>query len=185
MLDNALIGDQDPMAFMFSGAKTGYLAEWHPQSGWKRLPGSEAELNNGIQISNDGRYVWFAAWISGEVLEYDRAAQRITRVAKMPFQADNLTLNRDGLLVVAGIDDLDYWRECTEAEGKLCQEKLAFSVATLDPASFTVRPLFQGTSGLLQGGASVALANGNALYIGSYTGECLLKVDLSESGDAA
>lgn len=182
MLDHELVGERDPMAFMFSGAKTGYLAEWQAQTGWKRLPGSEAALNNGVQISDDGRFVWFAAWISGEVIEYDRHAQRITRIANLPFQADNLTLNSEGALIVAGIDDLDNWRERTEAAGGLCRDELAFTVARLDPENFKATQVFHGDSGLLQGGASVALSIGDALYIGSYTGERLLKVDLSNVG---
>ncbi|AWV05654.1 hypothetical protein DM992_41195 (plasmid) [Burkholderia sp. JP2-270] len=178
MLDHALVGEQDAMTFMFSGARTGYLTEWHPQAGWRRLPGSQASLNNGIQISTDGRFVWFAAWTSREVLEYDREARRITRTAHLPFHADNLTVGVDGALIVAGIDDLDDWRARTEATGALCQDKLAFSVARLDPVTFTMEPLFRGGAGLLKGGASVALAVGRALYIGSYTGEHVLKVDI-------
>ncbi|RKE36354.1 hypothetical protein B0G76_2525 [Paraburkholderia sp. BL23I1N1] len=176
MLDHELVGERDPMAYMFSGAKCGYVAEWQTQTGWKRLPGSEAALNNGVQLSADGRFVWFAAWISGEVLEYDRRALRITRIANLPFQADNLTVDSHGDLIVAGIDDLDDWRERTEAAGGPCQDELAFSVARLDPATFRTTPLFHGDAGLLQGGASVALAVGDALYIGSYTGSRLLKV---------
>jgi hypothetical protein len=179
MLDHELTGDRDPMSFMFSGAKTGYLAEWHPERGWKRLPGSEAPLNNGVQLSADGRFVWFAAWTSREIIEYDRHAQRITRIAALPFHADNLTVDSEGTLIATGIDNLDYWRERTAAEGQLCQEELAFTVAALDPVTFTSTPIFHCNPGLLKGGASVALAAGNSLYIGSYTGERLLKVPIA------
>lgn len=178
MLDQALLGDQDAMTFMVSGAKTGFLAEWYPESAWKRLPGSEAPLNNGVQISADGRFIWFAAWTSREIIEYDRQIQCISRIAALPFHGDNLTINADGMLVTAGIDDLDYWRERTAAEGQLCQEKLAFTVATVDPITFTSTTLFRCNPGQLKGGASVALAVGNAVYVGSYTGEHLLKVSL-------
>lgn len=175
MLDKTLVGDQDPMAFLFSGAKTGYLAEWRPLTGWKRLPGSEAALNNGIQLSADSRFVWFTAWTSRQVLEYDLRAQRITRTAAVSFYPDNLTLKSNGTLILAGIDDLARWRDCTAAEGHFCRDQLAFSVATLDPKTFTVKPLFHGNPGLLQG-ASVALATENALYVGTYTGDRLLKI---------
>jgi Cap4 SAVED domain len=43
------------LRFLKTEAKTGYLAEWNPRTGWKRLPGSEAALNNGIQLSADSR----------------------------------------------------------------------------------------------------------------------------------
>jgi hypothetical protein len=175
MLDKTLVGDKDPTAFLFSGAKTGYLAEWNPRTGWKHLPGSEAALNNGIQLSADSRLVWFTAWTSRQVLEYDLQAQRITRSVDVSFSPDNLTLRGDGTVIVAGIDDLARWRDCTAEEGHFCQDKLAFSVATLDPKTFTVKPLFHGNHGLLQG-ASVALAIDNALYVGTATGDRLLKI---------
>jgi hypothetical protein len=175
MLDKTIVGDKDPTAFLFSGAKTGYLAEWNPRTGWKRLPGSEAALNNGIQLSADRRFVWFTAWTSRQVLEYDLQAQRITRSVDVPFSPDNLTLKSDGTVIVAGIDDLARWRDCTTAEGHFCQDKLAFSVATLDPKIFTAKPLFHGNPGLLQG-ASVALAIDNSLYVGTAAGDRLLKI---------
>ena len=43
------------------------------------------------------------------------------------------------------------------------------------PKTFTVKPLFHGNPGLLQG-ASVALAIDNALYVGTATGDRLLKI---------
>jgi hypothetical protein len=36
MLDKTLVGRKDPMAFLFSGAKTDYLAEWNPRTGSPR-----------------------------------------------------------------------------------------------------------------------------------------------------
>ena len=175
MLDKTLVGDKDPMPLLFSGTKTGYLAEWNPRAGWKRLPGSEAALNNGIQLSANRRFVWFTAWTSRQVLEYDLQARRITRSVDVPFSPDNLTLTSDGTVIVAGIDDLARWRDCTAAEGHFCQDKLAFSVATLDPKALTVKPLFHGNPGLLQG-ASVALSIDNSLYVGTATGDRLLKI---------
>jgi hypothetical protein len=179
MLDKTLVNDQDPMNFLFSGAKTGYLAEWHPSTGWKHLPGSEAALNNGIQLSADGRFAWYTAWTSRQILEYDLQAQRVNRTTSVPFYPDNLTLKSEGTLIVAGIDDLARWRDCTAVEGHFCQDELAFSVATVDPKTFIVKPLFHGNPGMLQGGASAALATDNALYIGTATGDRLLKIDLS------
>jgi sugar lactone lactonase YvrE len=85
MLDKTLVGDKDPTAFLFSGAKTGYLAEWNPRTGWKHLPGSEAALNNGIQLSADSRLAWSTAWTSRQVLEYDlRTADHPQRDVPFP-----------------------------------------------------------------------------------------------------
>ena len=69
-------------------------------------------------------------------------------------------------MIVAGIDDLARWRDCTAEEGHFCQDKLAFSVATLDPKTFIPKPPFHGNPGLLQG-ASVAPAIDNVPYVGT------------------
>jgi hypothetical protein len=177
MLDHALLGDRDAMTVLFSGERIGYLAEWHARTGWRRLPGSEAALNNGIQIGADGRLVWFAAWTSGEVHEYDRERQCITRTATLPFYADNLTLDDRGALIATGIDDLDDWRARTAAQGRISRDKLPFSIARIEPSTFDATPLFRGGPGLLEGGASVALLAGDALYVGSYAGDRLLKIE--------
>jgi hypothetical protein len=50
---------------------------------------------------------------------------------------------------------------------------LAFGLCTA--STFIVKPLFHGNPGLLQG-ASVALAIDNALYVGTATGDRLLKI---------
>lgn len=144
MLDKTLVGGKDPMAFLFSGAKAGYLAEWNPRTA--------PEASTG-----------------------DLQAQRITHSVDVPLSPDNLTLRSDGTVIVAGIDDLARRRDCIAAEGHFCQDKLALSLATLDPETFTVKPLFHGNPGLLPG-ASVALAIDNALYVGTASGDRMLTI---------
>jgi hypothetical protein len=60
------------------------------------------------------------------VLEYDLQAQRITRSVDVPFSPDNLTLTSDDSVIVAGIDDLVRWRDCTAEEGHFCQTTSRF-----------------------------------------------------------
>ena len=105
---------------------------------------------------------------SGQAYRARELGQRVLRV----FRGFDLLI---AAAIVAGIDDLARWRDCTAEEGHFCQDKLAFSVAPLDPKTFIAKPPFHGDPGLLQG-ASVALAIDNALYVGTATGDRLLKI---------
>jgi len=82
MLDKTLVGGKDPMAFLFSGAKTGYLAEWNPRTGRKRLPGSEATLNDDIQLSpivvSSGLPVGPAAKCSSMIFKHNGSPTALT-----------------------------------------------------------------------------------------------------------
>jgi hypothetical protein len=172
MLDKTLVGDKDPMAFLFSGAKTGYLAEWNPSTGRKRLPGSEEALNNGIQLSADSGFVWFTAWTSRQVLEYDLQAQRITRSVDVPFSPDNLTLKSDGTVIVAGIDDL--------ALGAIAPRRKATSARTT--GVFGRYPRSQNREAAFPRQPRPATrrlgrpCDRQRTLVGTATGDCLLKI---------
>ena len=78
----------------------------------KRLPQSEAQFNNGVQVSRDGRFAYFNAWVGKQIVTYDRKAQRIVNTAGLSFYPDNLTMRTDQTLVAAGIDDLGVFEAC-------------------------------------------------------------------------
>jgi hypothetical protein len=177
MLDKTLLGSKDPWDFLFSGEKTGYLVEWHPDKGYARLPNSEAALNNGVQVSRDGRLIYFAAYTTRQLLRYDRALQRITGSVDTSFYPDNISVQEDGRLMVTGIDDLTDFNECRKAEGAFCSKLLPFTVANFDPRTMNVKPLYHGAAGILAG-ASVALKARGRLYISTYTGDRLISVKL-------
>jgi hypothetical protein len=175
MLDKNLVKDQNPLDFMLSGKKTGYLVEWHPQTGYTRLPQSEAALNNGVQVSKDGRYIYFTAWTSRQVQRYDRSHQLITGAVDTPFYPDNISVHSDGSFLVTGIDDMNAFRECTKAEAGFCSKLLAFSVANFDADAMKITPYYHGAAGTLAGG-SVGLRVGDRLYMGTYTGDRMVSV---------
>lgn len=177
MLDKATAARKDALDVMVSGADTGYLVEWHPDTGLVRLPNSAAPLNNGIQIlSSNPRFIYFNAWTGKQVRKYDRQTQRVTELADLTFHPDNLRVRDDGKLVVTGIDELQSWKACTLAQSAFC--RTGFSVVTLDPDTMATESLFHGEPGVLAG-ASVGVQTGNTLYVGTFMGDRLLKINLS------
>lgn len=180
MLDKGLVRGGNAMDLMFSGVDTGYLAEWHPQSGFERLAGSEAGVNNGIQLSADERYVYFTAWSTRKLLRYNRRDKRIDGVIRLSLYPDNLTVGDDGTMLVTGLKDLQHFHECTIAQGHFCNELLGFTVAEVDPATMQARIVRDIPPGVMAGG-SVALKVHGSIYLGSYTGNRVVRISPQDS----
>lgn len=157
------------------GTPAGFLMEWHPGGKLRRLPGSDAAFNNGVQVSPDGKTVYFDAWTTSEIVRYDRASQRITARVKAGFMPDNLSVAADGTYLATGIDKL-IGRTCVTLD-KQCSS--SFTVGRFDPRTMTVTPLYHGAAGEMAG-ASIGLQVGKNLYMGSFTGARILKVPMPQ-----
>jgi hypothetical protein len=177
MFTNDLLKEPAIFKAMASGRYPGHLVEWQADTGLKRLPQSEALFNNGVQVSADGRHVYFAAWVGQQIATYDRSLQHIVSTAAVPFYPDNLSRRADQTFLVTGIDDLRLYEACMGTPRAFCPT--AFSVAVFDPATQQMTTLYRGAPGLLSG-ASVALQLGSKLYVGSYAGDRLLEIDLAK-----
>ena len=73
-------------------------------SGWKKVPGSEAAGANGIEISNDGKWYYVAAWGSQSFFRLSRGdgARRCATKSASGFRVDNIRWASDGSLLAAG-----------------------------------------------------------------------------------
>jgi hypothetical protein len=176
MMSKAAWNRPDLLDLMLSGVDTGYLVEWHPGGRLTRLPNSEAPVANGVQLSTDRGFIYYAAWTGKQVRKYDRQAEYVVQTANVPFYPDNISVRADGVLVVTGMDELRSWTACVLAKRSFCET--GFTVMTLDPVTLDVRPLYHAPPGILPA-ASVAVQVCNKLYIGSAMGDRLLEVDLS------
>jgi sugar lactone lactonase YvrE len=182
MMEKSLNARKDSIEAILSGKDTGYLVEWHPGRSLIRLPNSEAPLNNGIQLSKDRRFIYFDAWSVRQVRKYDRQAQRVVKIIDVPLQPDNLSVRGDGMFLVTGIDNLSSWKTCVLEHPAFCE--MGFTVMTLDPETGATKLLYHGAPGILSG-ASVAVEVNSKLYVGTFMGDRLLKIDLSGSGDGS
>lgn len=156
---------------LLDGRATGYLLNWHPKVGLVRLPGSEAPVPNGVQVSADGRSVWFAAWPANAVWHYDLGQQKVVRKVALGFMPDNLSWSPNGELFTAGVPDVEAFRGCFLSRNEFCPS--ASVVAVIDPIEGTARELLRATAGALFG-ASSAVQVGRDLYVGAFAGDRLL-----------
>lgn len=156
---------------LLDGRVTGHLLVWKPDQGLSHLPNSEAPAPNGVQVSQDGQSVWFAAWPGSGVWQYDVLQQKVVRKVALNFLPDNLSWTVDGHLLTAGVPDAQTFRRCFLSHDEFCPS--ASVVALIDPLKGTSRELLRAKEGVLYG-ASTALQVGRDVYVGAFAGDRLL-----------
>lgn len=137
---------------MRQGQVNGQLWQWKPAEGWSILPGSESSGPNGIEISPDGRHVYFAAWGGKRIVRLSRG-EPVTSVdfVTVDFRPDNLRWSPEGKLLVAGQVDNDGGTRLIE----------------VDPDTLAVTPLLALDDTELFAMGTGAIRVGDSYWIGS------------------
>jgi len=139
---------------MMAGEKNGELWEWHAASGWKKVPGSEAAGANGLEISNDGKWFYVAAWGSQSFFRLSRNGAAPSRdEIRLGFRVDNIRFAQDGSLLAAG-----------QADG-------ASVVVKVNPDTMAAREIVRRRDDTVFRGGTVAVEIGADLWIGSFQGD--------------
>ena len=157
------------------GATTGEVLVWSGE-GWSALPGSEGSGPNGVAVAEDGA-VFLTEW-GGQRLV--RVAPDGTRsVVDLGFHPDNLTWTKDGLLLVAGQNaSLGTIFACLEIESGTCG--LPFTVMAVEPASLSAETVVRHDA-RVTGAASVALEVGENLFLGTFAGDRVTRLEYRHS----
>jgi hypothetical protein len=158
---------------LFAGQPSGFVSRWTPGMGESELPATRAGYPNGVLASADGRYMYFNAWTAREVHKYDLKEGKEAGVVKLDFMPDNLTWTSKRRMLAAGVKGAR--GDCPKGSGTPCIQ--AFGVAEIDPARMTAETVYdsQGKAAPISG-VSVALEVGNAIYVGSFQGDRLVKI---------
>jgi hypothetical protein len=158
-------------ARLLVGADTGWVWAWSPQDGFRRVPGSDAALPNGIASSADGKFLFVDQYFEDRVVRLDRTTGEIDGSFEMR-QPDNVVVAEDGSLWVAGHHQFVGDFSCTDIEGACPWQ---YSVARIDPATMEGEILFTH-EGPPMGFATVALPVGDRLYLGSAAGDRIVSM---------
>ena len=165
----------DLVDLMTSGKDTGWVVEWTPVEGFRRLPGSSVPMPGGVQLSPDRQFIYYTSWSGKDLRLYDRGQQKVVRTSKVVFYPDNLSVRSDGTLLVTGLDDITAWKACFKAKAAFCRE--SSTVSEVNARTLQTRDLLQLPAGIL-GGASVAVGSDRELILGSPSGDRILAVSL-------
>ena len=162
----------DRVEYMTSGKDTGWVVEWTPTAGFHRLPNSSVPMPGGVQLSPDGRSIYYT-WSGKDIRRYDRAQQKVVQTTRTAYYPDNLSVRADGTLLVAGLDDLAAWKECFAAKAAFCRE--SSTVATVNTQTLQTNDVLHLPAGFLFG-ASVAVQTGRSFVLGSPSGGRIMVV---------
>jgi hypothetical protein len=146
-------------------ARTG-VWEWHADSGWKIIPGSEDTVANGIEISRDGRWLYINGWEQEKITRLSRGLTPFKKdVIKVPFRPDNIRWSPDGsLLYSAGFGNVQTPRVLSAETSNVVQ---------LDPQTLEFKRLFLHPYIKGFGGPTTAVKVGDEMWLGTYRGEMI------------
>ncbi len=146
----------------------GHVLEWTPDGGWRKIPGTEGALANGVSVSPDGSVLYVNYYLGDEVVAIERSTGKKLWTASVEGP-DNSSWTPEGALLVASHrTELEDVLGCNHVTTPYCG--IRFGVVSIDPASGATTELFAG-EGAPFGGATVALDIGDRIYLGSFAGE--------------
>jgi len=146
-------GTREATQQMMGGEQNGELWEWHTASGWVKVPGSEAAGANGVELSDDGKTLYVAAWGSQSFFRLSRGATPPQRDdVPLGFRVDNIHWARDGSLYAVG------------------QAASNWKAVKIDPRTLAVRDVVIQADTAEFGAGTAVVEVGNKLWAGSYRG---------------
>jgi hypothetical protein len=162
-----------------AGERNGEVWEWHPKTGWSKVPGSEASGANGIEISPDGQWYYIAEW-------GNRAFMRLSR-GRMPperqeiplgFRVDNVRWDRDGLLLVAGQGEPGG----VVAQGGGAGNLTMSIIGRINPQTMTYTAIITQPTNERLAAATVAIEVDGELWAGSFRGDRIARYPFPRPG---
>ena len=153
------------------GFNTGYALRCDALA-CRRLPGTDAAFPNGVQVDPEGTTLFLNSYLGGEVRKISLADGSLQGSAGI-VAPDNSQWNSQGHLLVAShtASKLEM-RDCFGIRTGACSA--AFAIVELDPQTMATRTLLQH-AGAPMGAATVAQQVGDALYLGSFVGDRILR----------
>jgi len=163
-----------------AGQRNGEVWEWHPRSGWAKVPGSEAAGANGIELSPDGRWYYIAEWGNRSFMRLSRGKTPPERQEiPLGFRVDNVRWERDGTLLVAGQGEPG-GAATTSGTGNLSMS----IIGRIDPKTMTYTTIVSQPTNERLSAATVAIHVGDELWAGSFRGDRIARYPLPRQTQA-
>jgi hypothetical protein len=150
------------------GHTPGFAYHWHPETGFREIPGSRVKFGNGVEKSPDERYLYLNSYLGNAVVKVDVDAGERVGEARVP-SPDNLYWSPTGeLLAAAHLGTLADTMACQGLEEASCGFR--FQIVAIDPETLTTRVLLDH-EGPPMGAATVAVPHGDRVYLGTFAGD--------------
>lgn len=165
-------------ATLQAGKPTGWVWAWTPDDGFSELPGTNAQMPNGIALSPDNSTLYVNVYFGGGTFAVNLADQ--TRIGDIQArQPDNVTVAANGDVWIASHQHDPIGQACTQVTAGPCL--LPFQIVRAD-AKTLEREVVIDHNGAPMGYATVALKVGERLYMGSAHGDRIVSVNLASEG---
>jgi hypothetical protein len=153
---------------------TGYALEWqpaHPQT-FRVLAESHGPFINGILVSADDSTVFESVYAGNEIRKLDLASGKQLGSIHIQ-QVDNMAWDESGGILAASHTGkaLDQ-KACLDHPGETCG--FGFTIVHIDPKSLATKDVLKH-EGAPMGAATVAKQAGDAIYLGSFSGNRIVK----------
>jgi hypothetical protein len=156
---------------------SGYALRWRPGEGFSQVAGTEVVFANGIALSEDGATLFVNSSLGDGLRRVSLASGAVEAQTSLPT-LDNLAWGSDGKLyaasITAGVLEV---QACNELAGGACPA--AFEIVRVDPATLAHEVVYRG-AGAPMGAGTVGLRVGDELFIGSFAGDRVLRVNLAK-----
>jgi len=150
--------------FATTSPRTGDVWEWHADSGWSRIPGSEDTAPNGLEISADGRWLYIAGWAEEKITRLSRGRVPIEKqIINLGFRPDNLRMALDGSVIfAAGHGNIQTPRVPLQESS---------NIAVINPQTLSVRQVFHypAIAGFVA--STTAIQIGDEMWLGTHRGD--------------
>lgn len=94
------------LARTMTGVINGQVWEWHGGRGWAKIPGTEASGANGVELSQNGKWLYIDEWGRGNFIRVSLGRTPVERKSvAVGFRIDNVHWAPDGTLLAAGQGD--------------------------------------------------------------------------------
>lgn len=164
---------EEVAATLLAGKNTGWVEEWQPDTGFRKVNNTDALMPNGIAVSADNRHVFINVYMANETLKLDRASEQIEARLNVR-QPDNVTVDAvTGELWIASHLNDPIAERCEDGHAGPCL--LPFQIVKANPADMTGEVAFTHT-GAPMGYATVALSHQGAVFLGSASGDRVARV---------
>lgn len=162
------------------GFVTGDLWRWNKNTGLRILPGTDAAQPNGLEISADERFVFANMYSEKQVWKVD--AETGEKLASADIaNADNSAWGTDGKLWIATHNGtMGEMFSCLKQQTKPCAAP--FEIIALDPDTMETSVVF-AHRGAPMGAATIAVPQGDRVYIGSFVGDRMISVPNFSPGE--
>ncbi len=155
------------------GFNPGHLLRWTAETGYQKMAGFSGDYPNGLQISDDGQFLFINLWAESKVKKFDLGSHQVVGEVEV-IHPDNSQWDGEGRLLVTGHDfTVNDLRVCLDLEDGTCPG--AFEVMSVDTDTMTSQSLMR-IEGAPMGAGTVTQRVGDAWFIGSFLGDRVLQV---------